>query len=328
MRQFSAFFYQEMLKILFAIFFFLVAVEAKCQDSTAQKSCALWLKPSDSLNKTRLQLTAATLTTGYGVALLGLNELWYKGYPRSTFHFADDLHEWQQLDKAGHMVTAYLEARYVGQVLVWTGVAQRDAALWAGLTAFMLQNTIEVFDGFSAEWGASASDIAANFIGAAAMTGQEIAWNEQRIMLKVMPRYLSYDQADLQQRADMLYGKSAVQRFIKDYNAINVWASINTASFFPQQKKLKWLNIAVGYGAGGMFGGYKNEWTDKDGLFHNRNDVERYRKLFLSLDVDFHRIPTKSPYLRILLDALNILKVPAPALEWNTKGQLIFHPLL
>lgn len=286
-----------------------------------------WLVPSDSLNKARLRYSVAGLSFGYGATLLGLNELWYKGYPRSSFHFLDDSREWQQVDKAGHTVTAYLEARYLSQMLRWTGMPQRNAALWGGFVAFMAQNTIEVFDGFSAQWGASPSDVVANLLGAAAMTSQELLWQEQRISIKVMPHFVSYPEADLQKRADDLYGKTAAQRFIKDYNAINVWLSINPASFFPQQKKIRWLNVAIGYGAGGMFGGYKNEWYDQQGTYHNREDIVRYRKIYLSLDVDFHRIPTRSPYLRMLFDVLNILKVPAPAIEWNTKGQLLFHPL-
>ncbi len=302
--------------------------KAVAQASSALRDTPKWLVPADSLHKARLIGTTAFLGTGYTAALIGLNELWYKGYPRSSFHFINDLAEWQQIDKAGHIVTPYLEARYIKQVFEWTGMPHPKAALWAGFTAFMFQNTIEIFDGFSAEWGASASDITANLIGAAAMTGQELLWKEQRISLKVMPHFVHYDDPELQKRAEELYGTSVIQRFVKDYNAINVWASINPASFNPSQKRFKWLNIAVGYGAGGMFGGYSNEWTDADGVFHSRNDVVRYRKFFLSLDVDFHRIPTRSRYMRVFLDALNILKVPCPAIEFNTKGQVLFHPIL
>lgn len=315
-------------KFSLAIFLVLFGYTVFSQQTSRLAQNPVWLHPADSLQQMRLRYTVAGLSIGYGATLLGLSELWYKGYPRSSFHFLDDAREWQQVDKAGHTVTAYLEARYFSQMFRWTGMPQRNAALWGGFVAFMAQNTIEVFDGFSAHWGASPSDVVANLLGAAAMTSQELLWQEQRILLKVMPHFVSYPEAELQQRADDLYGKTALQRFIKDYNAINVWLSINPASFFPQQKKARWLNVAIGYGAGGMFGGYKNEWYDRDGVYHNREDVVRYRKFFLSLDVDFHRIPTRSPYLRMLFDVLNIVKVPAPAIEWNTKGQILFHPLL
>lgn len=68
------------------------------------------------------------------------------------------------------------------------------------------------------------------------MTGQELLWKEQRISLKVMPHFVHYDDPELQKRAEELYGTSVIQRFVKDYNAINVWASINPASFNPSQK--------------------------------------------------------------------------------------------
>lgn len=318
--------------VFFVLFFFLMLLESLAQkaqaDSIAAKSYSDWLIAPSTQNNKRVAAVAGSLAGGYTLALVGLNELWYKDYPRSSFHFINDMGEWNQIDKAGHIVTPYLEARYIMQLFQWTGMNRRKAAILGGATAFMFQNTIEVFDGFSAEWGASGGDIVANFVGAAAMTTQELVWGEQRISLKVMPHFVNYSDPELQQRADELYGKGLIVRFIKDYNAINVWASINTASFFPKQQKLKWLNVAIGYGAGGMFGGYSNEWTDSDGVFHRRNDVERYRKIFLSVDIDFHRIPTKSRYLRVVLDALNILKVPAPAIEFNSKGQVLFHPLM
>jgi hypothetical protein len=32
--------------------------------------------------------------------------------------------------------------------------------------------------------------------------------------------------------------------------------------------------------------------------------------------------------MKAFLGVLNIVKVPAPTLEFNTKGQVIFHPLM
>ena len=42
---------------------------------------------------------------------------------------------------------------------------------------------------------------------------------------------------------------------LKDYNAQTYWFSANLKSFFPEIKFTAWLNVAVGYGAEGMFGG-------------------------------------------------------------------------
>ena len=287
-----------------------------------------WMQSPDTLHPARLRLFVATGAAGYGATLVGLNYLWYADYPRSSFHFFDDSGEWLQVDKAGHAVTPYLEAYYIMHVLRWTGLKRKTAAIYAGLTAFMLQNTIEVFDGFSAGWGASLSDVAANFTGAALMTSQELAWGEQRIRLKIMPHFQSYPEGELRERAEDLYGKSLLVRFFKDYNSLNTWASVNLHSFDPDGGLPPWLNIAIGYGAGGMYGGYDNIWTDQNGVIHDRSDIVRYRRFFISPDIDFSRIKTRSPYLKILLEALNIIKVPLPAIEYNTRGELRLHPIM
>ncbi len=303
-------------------------IEAQSDSAFILKETPRWLVPSAVLNKKRLALFTGSAVVGFSATMVGLNYLWYADFPRSSFHFFDDSGEWQQIDKAGHTVTPYLEAYYIMHILRWSGVKHKPAAIYAGLTAFMLQNTIEVFDGFSTEWGASVSDVAANFTGAALMTSQELIWGEQRIRLKVLPHLQSYPDGELNDRADQLYGSSVIVRFIKDYNALNTWLSVNPASFNKSQKHLRWLNIAVGYGAGGMYGGYENTWNDKNGNYHDRTDIQRYRRFFVSLDVDFSKIKTRSRTMKAFLDVLNIVKVPAPAIEFNTKGQLRFHPLM
>ena len=40
-------------------------------------------------------------------ALVGFNELWYKNYPKSNFHFVNDNSSWLQMDKFGHAATSY-----------------------------------------------------------------------------------------------------------------------------------------------------------------------------------------------------------------------------
>ncbi len=294
----------------------------------SMKDSPSWLVPSPTLNKNRLALFTGTGVAAYSATLVGLNNLWYADFPRSSFHFFDDSKEWLQIDKCGHASTAYLESFYIMHILRWSGVERKPAAIYAGLTAFMLQNTIEYFDGRSAEWGASATDIAANFTGAAFMTTQELLWQEQRMRLKILPHHQSYPAGELQIRAEQLFGTTVSRKFLKDYNAMNYWLSINPASFNKKQQYVKWLNVAIGYGAGGMYGGFGNEWYDDNEVFHDRSDIERYRKFFLSLDVDFSKIKTRSRTLKAVFGLLNIVKVPAPAIEFNTKGKVLFHPLM
>ena len=88
----------------------------------------------------------------------------------------------------------------------------------------------------------------------------------------------------------------------------------------------KWLNIAVGYGAENMFGGYSNTWDVNGVMFDAFEDqFPRYKQFYISLDADLSRIDTGSPFLRTLLDILNIVKLPFSTLEINTLGEVKFH---
>ncbi|HMM11843.1 MAG TPA: DUF2279 domain-containing protein [Bacteroidales bacterium] len=298
------------------------AVNISAQDISARRH---WLIPSDTLHKPRLRLVLGTTTVGYVATFYGLNDLWYKGYPRSDFHWIDDGGEWLQLDKAGHMITPYQTSRLFAGTLRWAGVEPRKAALYGGLAMFMVSNTIEVFDGFSAQWGASGWDIAANFAGAGLMTAQELLWEEQRISLKVSLTFIDYPAGPLHDRARHLYGASVIQRAIKDYNSINIWLSVNPASFGLPMGRFGWLNFAAGYSIDNVYGGYNNKWTDKNGQYHDFSHLKRTRQLYLSPDIDFSRIRTNSPGLKTLFQVLNVFKVPAPALELNTRGELNWH---
>ena len=104
---------------------------------------------------------------------------------------------------------------------------------------------------------------------------------------------------------------------LKDYNTQTYWLSANIKSFFPEANLPDWLNISVGYGADGMFGGYENIAKRKaDGaITFDRRDIQRYRQWYLAPDIDLTRIKTNSRFLRSVFSAFNVLKFPAPALE-------------
>jgi hypothetical protein len=113
-----------------------------------------------------------------------------------------------------------------------------------------------------------------------------------------------------------LYNKCYYARLLKDYNAQTYWLSFNLKSFLPARNIPKWLNVSIGYGAEGMFGGYENLSYDKDGnVDFDRRDIKRYRQLYLSPDIDLTKINTKSKALKTVFEVFNVLKFPAPALE-------------
>ena len=266
----------------------------------------------------RVRFVAISNVAGYSVILAGLNKIWYANYPRSGFHFFNDNNEWLQVDKVGHMYSAYIEGRTSMELWRWTGIERKKRIWIGGLSGTFYQTIIEILDGFSSEWGFSLGDFSANVLGSGALIAQELTWNDQRIKLKFSFHKNNYGTAQLDQRANEIYGKSLAERSIKDYNAQTYWASVNLKSFFPKTNLPAWMNIAAGYGADGMFGATENVGKDKQGnITFERSDIKRYRRWYLSPDIDFTKIKTNKKGLRLLFMALSAFKFPAPGLEFS-----------
>ncbi len=271
--------------------------------------------------KNRRLLITGINVVGYGGSLVLLNEAWYKGYARSSFHTFDDSREWLQIDKAGHAWTAYNTGRASAALWEWAGLSHKKAVLTGGLSGAAYLTAIEFLDAYSAKWGWSWSDIGANIFGSGLFMSQELLWNEQRIQFKFSFHKNNYGDPQLEQRAASLFGKPLYERMLKDYNAQTYWLSANFKSFFPQSNLPAWLNIAVGYGADGMFGGFENKWLDNMGNEVSRYDIKRNRQYYLAPDIDFTKIKTRSKFLRTSFSILNAFKFPAPAIELS-KGKL------
>jgi hypothetical protein len=268
------------------------------------------------------------LVTSANVALwagsyIALNQAWYRDYPRSSFRFFDDMDEWNQMDKAGHIWSTYQVSRVSAEAWKWAGLNNRKSAWLGGISSLAYQSIIEIQDGFSTEWGFSWSDMGADVLGAGIFIAQEYAWSEQRIQIKFSSWRHDYPN-DLLHRRDQLFGTEAMARLLKDYNAQTYWLSGNIRSFIPDLDIPGWLNISVGYGATGLLGGTENIWTDKSGNSHDRTDIKRERNFYISPDIDFTRIRTRSKFLRSVLFVLNSIKVPAPTLELRN-GKARFH---
>lgn len=321
-------------------FFACAGQPAQAQDTSR---LSFW-QPADTLHKTRFWLCAGGGSALYGAVSIGLYNAWYKGYELTSFHLFDDWGEWRHMDKAGHLFTAHMESTLAFKGALWTGMNRR-AAMWTGFgVGMLLQSTVEVMDGFSAKWGFSLSDMGFNLLGSGLFLAQEAAWHEQRILMKTSytePRYdlepvYSIDgqsATTLLTRARELYGISYPERFLKGYNGLTVWASVNPAAFWPKPDRPtflpQWLNVAVGYGAENLYGGFDNQWESNGATF--RADplrYPRYSQFYLSLDVDFTRIPTRSHLLKTVFSVINWIKVPAPAIEYNTMGKFRVHPVM
>ncbi len=264
----------------------------------------------------RVKLVTVANITSYGATMVGLYNAWYSKYPQTNFHFFNDNREWKQVDKVGHMYSAYIAGYASMEMWRWTGISRKKRIWIGGLSGAAYQTIIEVLDGFSAEWGWSWGDIAANVAGSSLLIGQELKWDEQRIRLKFSAHKKKYGSPELEQRADKLFGSRFRENFIKDYNAQTYWLSGNLKAFAPQSAWPSWLNIAVGYGAENMFGGEDNIGRDALGnITFDRRDIKRYRQWYLAPDIDFTRIRTNSKLLKITFGVLNAFKFPTPSLE-------------
>ena len=294
-----------------AILFLLLQVT----DSNGQSDTLKFYERAKSYQPHRGWLIGSSLGISYGASMTGLYSLWYKDYPMGNFHLFDDNEEWLQVDKVGHFASAYYLGKWGIDLFRWTGMERKKAILIGGSTGWVFLTTIELFDGFSDQWGFSVGDMAANTAGTALSIGQELLWDEQRLKLK-----FSFHQSDFAQyRPDQL-GESFTENIFKDYNGQTYWISANIASFLKKETGFpKWLNLAFGYGAEGMTGARNNIISLKAG---DTTIFPRYRQYYLSPDIDLTRIPTRNKTLKTIFGVIGFLKVPAPALEFNGKGKV------
>ena len=297
-------------------FIFLILILSVHSFVFSQSGINNFLTPSDTLNKPRRNAVIITEASVIGLSLIGLNQIWYADYDRSKFHTINDNSQWLQMDKLGHVYTAYQVGRIGADLLAWSGVREKDQLIYGGTLGFGYLAAVEVFDGFSEEWGFSWGDILANALGTGLYVGQELLWNEQRMTLKYSFHQTQY----APQRPDVL-GEGLLEEMVKDYNGQTYWLSINLRSFLNTAKIPKWFNIAFGYGAEGLLTG-SDEMLE--GMFVEQ---DRRRQFYLSLDIDLTRINTESHVLRTLFSLFNSIKIPFPTVEFNDENGIKFHAI-
>lgn len=298
------------LRKLLAILFVFLSVSVQSQSKTES-----FLTPSDTVNVPRKNVVYLSESVFLGGTLLGLNQLWYKDYSKSSFHFINDNDDWLQMDKAGHLFSTYHLGRFGAESLAWSGATKKQQLVYGATVGFAFMSVVEVFDGFSSEWGASWGDVAANIAGTGLYVSQELLWNEQRIT----PKFSFHTTKYAALRPNTL-GSSWNEQLLKDYNGQTYWLCVNLYSFAKESEIPKWLNVALGYGADGMVSG-NNETVSPEVVAQNH----RTRQFYLSLDVDLTKIKTNSHILKTIFSVFNTIKVPAPALEVSQFGGLKGH---
>lgn len=273
----------------------------------------------DTLDRKKLTRIIMAESAFYVGGISYLQFIWYRDKERVPFHFYNDNRGYLQVDKFGHAFGAYMES-YIGyHWLRSAGVSRKKALLYGGPLGLVLQTPIEIFDGMYEGWGFSWGDMIANAAGSAWVVGNELLFREQLIKLK-----FSYWRSSYAKQANGYLGDNFLESLFLDYNAHTYWLSFPLVKPGIQSWMPNWLNLSVGYSANGMFGEFRNRSSYR-GVALPR--TERYRQYLFSLDVDWTKIPVRSDFLKTLCKALVFIKLPFPALELNSRGQVRLHGL-
>ncbi len=273
----------------------------------------------EGVNKTRLRVVAGAGAAFYTAGLLCLSQIWYADMERVPLQFYNDNAGWLQMDKFAHGYVAYHQSYWGYQTLRWAGLSPRKALWYGGPLGFVMQLPIEIFDGLYEGYGFSWGDVAANAAGSALFVGQELAWGEQR----VLPKF-SFSPSPYPALRPGTLGRTVGAQLVQDYNAQTYWFSFSPGSFLGGSRWPQWLCVSVGYSGEGMLGEFQNpDFIRGESVQH----IARYRQYLLSIDIDTRKIPTRHRFLKGVFHALNLIKIPAPAVEFNRLDGVVFRPL-
>lgn len=279
-------------------------------------------KDSSIIYKRRFNTIILSQTIFTAGSIIALNEAWYKEYHTTKFRLFNDNTEWLQMDKVGHIYSAYQLTNFGTSLYKWSGLCNKKTNLISGLYSFGYLLGIEILDGFSEKWGFSWGDIIANSSGTALAIAQHQLGIENHFMLK-----FSFSESGYAPLRPNLLGKTYAEQILKDYNGQSYWLSLNPSSIFKIDNAYfpKWLNLALGYSGEGMIAarnGQIVEISSTNSAYYLT--AQHYRQFYISLDIDLRKIPVQNTFIKKVFYAINILKIPAPALELNKYGSR-FH---
>jgi hypothetical protein len=262
----------------------------------AQKNDSFW-KDADSINKKRLIGSSVSISMIYLGSIVSLQQVWYKESFQKEFHFFNDGKNWLQMDKAGHVFTAYNLSSILSGNFRWDGIKIKHSNVIGSAIGVSYLTSLEIMDGYSKDWGFSWWDMASNVGGAALFVGQEYVFSKQIFI----PKFSFHTTKYASIRPEVL-GSSFPEQLLKDYNGQTYWLSFSPGNLglksFP-----KWLCLSFGYSADEKLVGNAE-------VFQNYNSK---REFFLSLDVDLNELNVKNEFLKKVLKQVNVIKIPFPA---------------
>ncbi len=271
-----------------------------------------WSQNADSLCNCQRTVPIGTIAFG-SMGLLALNEMWYKDYPRSAFHFFNDRKEWLQMDKTGHAFSAYQMNRFFFERYQQTGYDAKKSLRNATISSLSYMTTIEILDGFSKQWGFSPWDFAANLSGSFLHLIQQKKWSEQKIQMK-----FSYHETPFPNYNPSQLGDNFQQRILKDYNGQTYWLSFNSTVFFSKNNTFRdIISLSLGYSATEMTHAKTNNFIV--------NNFQGHREFLFSFDADLNRVKWKRKGVRRVMKIFSVIKVPLPTMKIRDDGKMSFH---
>lgn len=267
------------------------------------------IKNNVDKNFYKFLLVEGAILTG---AMSYLKYEWYSDKKRVPFHFYNDFKGWNQIDKFGHFYASYLESNVGYSLMKKFNFSEKKSLIFGGSQGFILETPIEFFDAYYEGWGFSMTDMVANALGSSFFIIQQRIFGEQLIRPK-----LSFSRSIYAKDANGYLGKNNfLSQFVYDYNGYTYWFSFSPSKIFKIKKIPEWINLSLGYGANGMMGEFINisTYNGKNIPYH-----ERYRQYYLSLDIDFSKIKSKSKVLKKIFNVLSYIKIPLPTIEISNK---------
>ncbi len=256
----------------------------------------------------------------YLISIAWLSSIWYTNY--TSFHFFDDLFEWEYLDKFGHFFASFQLGvffyKFFGDTKNLNPSLRKK---WICFTGFILLLPIEILDGFSLNYGASPADLLANGLGSLFSYG----YVTYQFISTLHPKFSFHFTAFSLIRPEML-GSSFLQQTVKDYNGQTYWLTVDLNKMLGSKILPNWLMLSIGYGAEGLLGGHDNIWETKKGV-QDFSSLARTKRLFISVDINVTSWRLKNKFLRYLLAPFLLIKFPAPTIEINFERGIIFHPI-
>lgn len=272
--------------------------------------------------------TAGYIYTGLGVSALFVGQhiaqsqtIWKE---KSEFRIIEDGVYGLYVDKAGHVVSAYLSCYMLGEAMLAADLKENTARLWGGLLGLAYISYIEVMDGYGANFGFSPSDWYFNAAGA----GFYLLQTYYPALENVTPKF-SYINAEL--HGDNKRDPHSF--FVDDYASQTFWLSFNVHNMLPENLQkywAPWLELSVGYTARNLksvdasdpnaFNSKVPDWGNREIGYYGEP------RFILALDYNLVKLIPESKYnfINWTVQSLNYFKLPAPAVEFDITGKARF----